>query len=285
MAAALAFYRRLGLDIAGRRRPSRTWRSRCPAACGCLRHHRHDPLVRPGLAAADRRSRVSLAFRCADPAEVDRVYADLVGAGYHGHLAAVGRVLGAALRGAPRPRRQRRRPVRRAALIRRRSPADGTGALGQQARSVRRPARGPPGERWAWSAYPAARRRRPGPRRSGPARRRGRSAGSGPASSDRTRRRCRQRRCSCRGSARPRRRWRRPGRRPAATARPRAVTGSGAGATGPRHARSSAAGWSADRPRSHARHPGRRPDPVQRNAGVAQLVGRHARARPGPNRR
>jgi catechol 2,3-dioxygenase-like lactoylglutathione lyase family enzyme len=29
--------------------------------------------------------RVALAFGCADPAEVDRVYADLVGAGYRGH--------------------------------------------------------------------------------------------------------------------------------------------------------------------------------------------------------
>ena len=30
--------------------------------------------------------RIGLAFLCADPAEVDLVYADLVGAGYAGHL-------------------------------------------------------------------------------------------------------------------------------------------------------------------------------------------------------
>jgi uncharacterized glyoxalase superfamily protein PhnB len=29
---------------------------------------------------------VSLAFRCADPAEVDRTYADLTAAGHSGHL-------------------------------------------------------------------------------------------------------------------------------------------------------------------------------------------------------
>ncbi|WP_406044339.1 VOC family protein [Micromonospora sp. NBC_00898] len=31
-------------------------------------------------------SRANLAFRCADPAEVDRWYAELTGAGFHGHL-------------------------------------------------------------------------------------------------------------------------------------------------------------------------------------------------------
>ena len=30
--------------------------------------------------------RVALAFRCEDPAAVDKTYADLVAAGYHGHL-------------------------------------------------------------------------------------------------------------------------------------------------------------------------------------------------------
>jgi catechol 2,3-dioxygenase-like lactoylglutathione lyase family enzyme len=31
--------------------------------------------------------RIAPAFECADPAEVDRVYAELVAAGHHGHLA------------------------------------------------------------------------------------------------------------------------------------------------------------------------------------------------------
>ncbi len=40
----------------------------------------------PGYAPATGSPRVNLAFRCADPAEVDRWYAKLTTAGHHGHL-------------------------------------------------------------------------------------------------------------------------------------------------------------------------------------------------------
>jgi len=86
MGKALDFYRRLGLDI--------------PAAADT---EPHVEVALPGglrlgwdtvetirsfdleWAPPQGSSRVSLAFACADPAEVDRVYADLVQAGYEGH--------------------------------------------------------------------------------------------------------------------------------------------------------------------------------------------------------
>jgi catechol 2,3-dioxygenase-like lactoylglutathione lyase family enzyme len=92
MGTALAFYRRLGLDI--------------PAAADAEPHvevaldppHGGGPRLAfdtvdtirsfdPGWAPAQGGPRMSLAFRCADPAEVDLVYSDLVGAGYAGHRA------------------------------------------------------------------------------------------------------------------------------------------------------------------------------------------------------
>ena len=86
MAKALAFYRRLGLDL--------------PAAADGEPHaevtlanglrimwdtvdtvRSFDPTwSRPTGSAA-----MALAFLCASPAEVDRVYGDLAAAGYHGH--------------------------------------------------------------------------------------------------------------------------------------------------------------------------------------------------------
>nr|WP_232304022.1 VOC family protein [Pseudofrankia sp. DC12] len=49
-----------------------------------LRHRRDDPLVRPRLARGHRHPRLALAFACADPAEVDKVYAEFTDAGYTG---------------------------------------------------------------------------------------------------------------------------------------------------------------------------------------------------------
>ncbi|HEY9472848.1 MAG TPA: VOC family protein [Mycobacteriales bacterium] len=87
MSRSLAFYRRLGLDI--------------PATAGTEPHVEMNlpgglrlawdtvGTVRsfdPGWATPGGSSRVGLAFACDDPAEVDRVYADLVGAGHTGHL-------------------------------------------------------------------------------------------------------------------------------------------------------------------------------------------------------
>jgi catechol 2,3-dioxygenase-like lactoylglutathione lyase family enzyme len=86
MGKALAFYRRLGLDL--------------PASADSEPHVDH-PLpgglrlawdtvdtIRsfdPDWAPPSGGARVGLAFRCETPADVDRVYADLTGAGYEGH--------------------------------------------------------------------------------------------------------------------------------------------------------------------------------------------------------
>jgi catechol 2,3-dioxygenase-like lactoylglutathione lyase family enzyme len=88
MAKALGFYRRLGLDL--------------PASAD------NEPHVEFALADGVRLtwdtvdtiqsfdpdwtppsggSRMSLAFECASPADVDRVYAEITGAGYEGHKA------------------------------------------------------------------------------------------------------------------------------------------------------------------------------------------------------
>ncbi|HEY2669291.1 MAG TPA: VOC family protein [Rugosimonospora sp.] len=87
MTRSLAFYRRLGLPV--------------PADADAMPHVEvtldggHTmawdtvETVRsfdPGWTRPSGSSRIGLAFRCSDPHDVDRVYADLVGAGYTGHL-------------------------------------------------------------------------------------------------------------------------------------------------------------------------------------------------------
>lgn len=86
MAASLAFYRRLGLDL--------------PAAADTEPHvetvlpnglrigfdtvetiHSFDPDWTPPSGG----TRIGLAFACADPAEVDKVYGQLIAAGYTSH--------------------------------------------------------------------------------------------------------------------------------------------------------------------------------------------------------
>ncbi|MFI8910032.1 VOC family protein [Streptomyces sp. NPDC053513] len=86
MAASLAFYRRLGLDV--------------PAGAGSAPHVEAalpgglriawdtEDVIRsfdPGWTRPVG-NRVGLAFRCGAPAEVDAVYEELVTAGYRGHL-------------------------------------------------------------------------------------------------------------------------------------------------------------------------------------------------------
>ena len=88
MSTALAFYRRLGLEI--------------PADADKEPHVEHvlpgglklawDTVetIRsfdPGWTPPSGGSRVDLAFACADRSEVDRVYTELIGAGYTGHKA------------------------------------------------------------------------------------------------------------------------------------------------------------------------------------------------------
>jgi len=88
MARSLAFYRKLGLDIAGDLDAEDHVEATLP---GGLRMawdtvetiKSFDPTWTPPTGGGHR---IGLAFLCADPAEVDRIYADLVSAGYEGHL-------------------------------------------------------------------------------------------------------------------------------------------------------------------------------------------------------
>ncbi|MFF8606160.1 VOC family protein [Streptomyces sp. NPDC015346] len=87
MAASLAFYRRLGLDV--------------PAGADTAPHVEvvlpggmriawdTEEVIRsfdPGWARPEGGDRIGLAFRCASPQEVDDTYDSLVSAGYRGHL-------------------------------------------------------------------------------------------------------------------------------------------------------------------------------------------------------
>ncbi|MEV4463558.1 VOC family protein [Micromonospora echinofusca] len=83
---SLAFYRRLGLDVPADADAAPHVEVALP---GGLRLawdtvetiRAFDPDFTPGSGGG-----ASLAFRCADPAEVDRLYADLVAEGHEGHL-------------------------------------------------------------------------------------------------------------------------------------------------------------------------------------------------------
>jgi len=86
MAKSLAFYRRLGLDLPPGADTEPHVELTLPGGqrlawdtTETIRSFDPDwtpPHGGPGI---------GLAFRCADPAEVDRLYAELVGAGYEGH--------------------------------------------------------------------------------------------------------------------------------------------------------------------------------------------------------
>ena len=86
--ASLAFYRRLGLPVPADADTEPHVEVTLP---GGLRLA-WDPVstVRsfdPGWTPASGGHRMGLAFRCADPAEVDKTFADLTAAGHRGHLA------------------------------------------------------------------------------------------------------------------------------------------------------------------------------------------------------
>jgi catechol 2,3-dioxygenase-like lactoylglutathione lyase family enzyme len=87
MPAALAFYRRLGLDIA----PSADTEDHVEVTLPGGLRLAWDTVATirsfdPQWTAPTGGHRMGLAFRCADAAGVDRVYADLVAAGHQGHL-------------------------------------------------------------------------------------------------------------------------------------------------------------------------------------------------------
>ncbi len=88
MAASLAFYRRLGLDIP----PEADGEPHVDAPVGDGLSLVWDTaeLVRsfdPDWAPPTGGTGVALGFRCGSPAEVDRLYAELTSAGYRGHKA------------------------------------------------------------------------------------------------------------------------------------------------------------------------------------------------------
>ncbi|MGO4615479.1 VOC family protein [Nocardia sp. 2YAB30] len=87
MAAAVAFYRRLGLDFpAGSEQEAH---AEAAVPNGLRLTLDTESVIRsfhPDWTPPHGGGRVGIAFRCADPAEVDAVYADLVDAGYHGEL-------------------------------------------------------------------------------------------------------------------------------------------------------------------------------------------------------
>jgi catechol 2,3-dioxygenase-like lactoylglutathione lyase family enzyme len=86
MAASLAFYRRLGLDIPldadGQPHVEVTSPGGLRIAWDTVETIRS---FDPDWTAAPGDSRINLAFRCDSPDEVDDVFAALVGAGYQGH--------------------------------------------------------------------------------------------------------------------------------------------------------------------------------------------------------
>ncbi|MFD8009396.1 VOC family protein [Streptomyces sp. NPDC058955] len=87
MAASLAFYRRLGLDVPAGAESAPHVEAVLPG--GLRIAWDTEDVVRsfdPGWTRPAGGHRIELAFRCGAPAEVDAVYGELVAAGYSGHL-------------------------------------------------------------------------------------------------------------------------------------------------------------------------------------------------------
>ncbi|MFB9604176.1 VOC family protein [Streptomyces roseofulvus] len=87
MAASLAFYRRLGLDIPAGAESAPHVEAVLPG--GLRIAWDTEDVVRsfdPGWTRPAGGHRIELAFRCGSPAAVDAVYEELVAAGYGGHL-------------------------------------------------------------------------------------------------------------------------------------------------------------------------------------------------------
>ena len=88
MAASLAFYRRIGLDIPAGADTAPHAEATLPNGLRVLWDTEEtirsfDPEWTRPTAGGER---IGLAFRCQSPAEVDAVYTDLTAAGYQGHL-------------------------------------------------------------------------------------------------------------------------------------------------------------------------------------------------------
>ncbi|MER7124689.1 VOC family protein [Streptomyces goshikiensis] len=88
MAASLAFYRRLGIDVPAGAESEPHVEASLPG--GLRIGWDTEEVVRsfdPSWARPADGGRVGLAFLCGSPAEVDAVYSELTGAGHTGHLA------------------------------------------------------------------------------------------------------------------------------------------------------------------------------------------------------
>ncbi|MGW1881399.1 VOC family protein [Streptomyces sp. NPDC001970] len=87
MAASLAFYRRLGLDIPTEADSAPHAEATLPSGLRVL--FDTEETIRsfdPGWTRPEGGDRAGLCFLCDSPAEVDRLYEDLVAAGHRGHL-------------------------------------------------------------------------------------------------------------------------------------------------------------------------------------------------------
>ena len=87
MAASLAFYRRLGLDVPAGAESAPHVEAALPG--GLRIAWDTEDVVRsfdPGRQRPEGGNRIELAFRCATPEAVDTVYEELLAAGYRGHL-------------------------------------------------------------------------------------------------------------------------------------------------------------------------------------------------------
>ncbi|MFD3992634.1 VOC family protein [Streptomyces sp. NPDC058583] len=87
MAASLAFYRRLGLELPDGAESAPHVEAALPG--GLRIAWDTEDVVRsfdPGWRRPEGGNRIELAFRCATPEAVDAAYEELVAAGYQGHL-------------------------------------------------------------------------------------------------------------------------------------------------------------------------------------------------------
>jgi catechol 2,3-dioxygenase-like lactoylglutathione lyase family enzyme len=87
MSRSLSFYRRLGIDFPAGAESEPHVEAPLPGGLRLLLDtvetvHSFDPEWRPPAGGGPRSA---LAFACESPAEVDKVYADLVAAGFEGH--------------------------------------------------------------------------------------------------------------------------------------------------------------------------------------------------------
>ncbi|MFI5492880.1 VOC family protein [Actinoplanes sp. NPDC051859] len=88
MGKSLAFYRRLGLDIPPGAEDAPHVEATLPGGVKIL-WDTHETIrsFDPNFTPPTGEGRISFAFACAGPADVDRVYADLIEAGHESHLA------------------------------------------------------------------------------------------------------------------------------------------------------------------------------------------------------